>query len=781
MVQVLLLLAVCCTVLGESGAQSGIPTLHLLTLVPMAEKRDELITAARLAVHKINMRDDILPGYKLEIVPANAETCNQSLVTEALGNFVRHVTDGDLKIVGVVGLVCSTVTQAVSPLAARPEIDLLQISAGATSPVFTSKKEYPQLYRMIPSSATYNNAVLALMTEFQWGNISVIRDTTLIQHTTTADDFVMKIKLQSEFDLVLMGDVTPTFSISPIQNLLQKAARIIYASVTASEARGLLCESYWRGRHWPDFVWLFHDLSFEELMESTQNCSSDTMLRALEGVFLLQYRLQPNSSTTLVSGQTYSEYRRKLQEHIPGAKENRDANALHDSIWVFALALNKSMSEELETYASELDKSIVTTLVERNLRAVNFSGALGDIAFNDEREVVTMVNISHVREGKLIYVGHYNPLTENVTVQLPPERIPKDYFDTNVTATTGLIITTFVAVIILCIFTTVVLVLVIYYWNKPSIKATSPFLSLLILAGCYMLYIGCFIAGVRESIDSQYFGPLCQAQLWFCTTGLELIYSALFMRLLRIYRLFFFIFEKPGKLWSNQSMVVLTFIPVSVVIILLTLWSAVDPFVTRYSPPLFRPMGNPPHYMVNVFCQSRALIVWLLVILYGVNGVTVVAVAVLAILTRKVHLDCFNDTKQVNIFVFSTVISVCIWFSYLPLFVYIVPSPTAGYVFSVLSYLVIPFLCKVFLFVPKIWSAKHEKRRSKRQLSKTSIYLARQNSRLLSPSTPSPLKSSPTPSNTPSTTNEHGHLERTNTVVTFVSCLWYVTSWLPHP
>ena len=771
MVQVLLLLTVCCTVLGESGAQAGIPTLHLLTMVPLAEKGDELITAARLAVHKINTRDDILPGYKLEIVQANTETRNQSLVTEALGNFMRHVTDGDLNIVGVVGLVCSTVTQAVSPLAGRPEIDLLQISAGATSPVFAREKDYPRLYRMIPSSAIYNDAVLALMTEFQWGNISVVKDTTLIQHTTTADDFVEKVKLQSAFDLVLLGDVTPTFSISPIQNLLQKAARVIYASVTVSEARGLVCDSYWRGRHWPDFVWLFHDLSFEELMQSTESCSNDTMLRALEGVFLLQYRLQPNSSTTLVSGQTYSEYHMELQKHIVGAKENRDANALHDSIWAFALALNKSRSE-LETYTSQLDKSIVTTLVERNLRSVHFSGALGDIAFNDEREVVKMVDISHVREGKLVYVGHYNPLTQNVTVQLPLDRIPKDYFDTNVVVFTGLTITTFLAVIILCIFTTVVLVFVIYYWNKPSIKATSPFLSLLILAGCYMLYIGCFIAGVRESIDFQYFGPLCQAQLWFCMTGLELIYSALFMRLLRIYRIFFFIFKKPGKLWSDQSMLALTFIPVSVVIFLLTLWSAVDPIVTRYSQPRFEPMGNPPHYIVGVFCESHALIVWLIVILYGVNGVTIVGVGVLAMLTRKVHLECFKDTKHVNMFVFSTIISVCIWLPYLLCFSYIVPLPIAGYLFSVLSYLVIPFLCKVFLFVPKIWSAKHEKRRSKRQLSKTSISLARQNSYLLSPRTPLPLKSSPTPSNTPSsTTNRHGHLERTNTIVTFVSCL----------
>ena len=142
-----------------------------------------MISAAQLAVDKINMRDDILPDYKLELTPANTETCNQSMVTKALGSFVRQVT-GDLKIMWVVGMLCSPVTQAVSPLAGRPGIGLLQIS------VFAIKNEYPHLFRIISSSAIYNDAVLELMNTFQWKRISMVQDTILIQHTTSADDFV---------------------------------------------------------------------------------------------------------------------------------------------------------------------------------------------------------------------------------------------------------------------------------------------------------------------------------------------------------------------------------------------------------------------------------------------------------------------------------------------------------------------------------------------------------------------------------------------------------------
>ena len=68
------------------------------------------------------------------------------------------------------------------------------------------------------------------------------------------------------------------------------------------------------------------------------------------------------------------------------------------------------------------------TEVERNLRSVNFSSALERVAFNGDREVVTEVDIFHVRRSDIIYVEHYNPLTGNLTVQLSPGRIPMDDF-----------------------------------------------------------------------------------------------------------------------------------------------------------------------------------------------------------------------------------------------------------------------------------------------------------------------------------------------------------------
>ena len=724
-------LAVCYPLFADGGAQEPQPeppTLRLLTLLPLAEtvglthhppyhRGGEMISAAQLAVDKINMRDDILPGYKLELIPANSETCNQSLVTEALGNFVRHVTDGGLNIVGVVGLVCSTVTQAISPLAGRPEIDLLQISAGAISPVFTSEEVYPRLYRMIPSSAVYNDAVLELMNAFNWNRISMVRDAILIQHSTTADDFVSKVEGRTELELVYLGDVTATFLTSLVQSLLQETARIIYASVTPSEARELLCESY---HCQSDFVWLFHDLSIEELMVHTEKCDNEAMLRAIEGVFLLRYRPQPHPNNTLVSGQTYSEYVMQLQDRMGRTQKNQHANALHDSIWAFALALNNSLTRD-----PGLDPNNITEVVESNLRNLTFSGALGKIAFNEEREVVIDVDIFHLRAGEEIHIGHYSPITGNIAVQLPSGGIPGDGAERIVISISRAFpIIVYVIIAVLLIFTTVVLVLYIYYWNKPSIKSTSPFLSLLMFAGCYILYIAAVVVATAEI---KFWGFMCQLEMWCMSIGMQLIYSTLFMRLLRVYRLLLCrVFDKPGSILSDQAILVQICIPISITVLLLVLWTSLEPSYKAYILVSGQNCGPP---LFSKICGGQNFLFWALFMIFGVNGTTILAVAVIATLTRKVHLECFKDSRKVNLFVFSTVVCLLIWLPYTITFNFYIPIIGVSFFFGVFPYVVIPFLCLVFLFVPKIWLSRHQRRSRARTPSERRSTLSSQYSR----------------------------------------------------
>ena len=76
------------------------------------------------------------------------------------------------------------------------------------------------------------------------------------------------------------------------------------------------------------------------------------MRSALESVFLIQYQLSINDSNKVtVSGQTYRKYYGDYLEelshfaaqHNTCLKPNPYSNALHDSVWDTAIALNISL------------------------------------------------------------------------------------------------------------------------------------------------------------------------------------------------------------------------------------------------------------------------------------------------------------------------------------------------------------------------------------------------------------------------------------------------------
>ena len=90
------------------------------------------------------------------------------------------------------------------------------------------------------------------------------------------------------------------------------------------------------------------------------------------------------------------------------------------------------------------------------------------------------------------------------------------------------------------------------------------------------------------------------------------------------------------------------------------------------------------------------------------NGILIVAVAILATLTRKVEMNIFKDSKEVNCFVFSTVTFVYVWSPYAFTFLVYILIPQVAFCLGVFPYLVIPFLCKAFLFIPKIWLSRQE-------------------------------------------------------------------------
>ena len=238
----------------------------------------------------------------------------------------------------------------------------------------------------------------------------------------------------------------------------------------------------------------------EDFLQDSEGCDTLTMQEALENSILLQYRNQ---------------------------------------------SLENLTAEDLQHYG--LGNSKLTSVITNNMQMVNFSGATGQIHFNEFHESDTEVHILQIQSGEAVHIGSYNPMSQNLTLHLQPsETIPEDDFEIiRLKLDQALPIVTLVAVGLMLVLTTIILILFLHHWNKPAIKATSPYLSLLIFAGCYLLYGAVIILALREYMDN--FGELCQSEFWFDIIGTLLIYRTLFVRLLRVYRIFFHVFQKPGK------------------------------------------------------------------------------------------------------------------------------------------------------------------------------------------------------------------------------------------
>ena len=281
-------------------------------------------------------------------------------------------------------------------------------------------------------------------------------------------------------------------------------------------------------------------------------------LTAMEGVFILDYRVYVENDTQLVSGMNYSEFQRlyteKLKEFANTTNENLQqnvyANTLYDQVWAFALALNNSLmpikSQKLSLKDYRLGKrmSTISHILKNELKNVTFQGASGQIDFSEDQGSPTHMNIFQIQKGKPNLIGVYNPHTQNVTLaEAAPHinDIPSDTFDTiHQLLPPWLGACIFVTQIIMFGLITTNLVLIIWWKKEKEVKAISPLLSILMMIGCYLLCAApLFMTMYRMLVidNMALVTSLCHLKVWTSSIGTELILSTLFLKLLRIYHI----------------------------------------------------------------------------------------------------------------------------------------------------------------------------------------------------------------------------------------------------
>ena len=654
----------------------------------------ELLPAAQLAVERINQDPTILPGYNLELTELDTGTCDQGYPSDALFQFVNEITQEEQTLVGVVGAFCTTLAKAIALVAERSWTNLLQILV-SPSPALHDRVRYPHLFHIIPSSAVYGEAVCSLMEQFGWTRVGVVSDNSM-EHSYSA--------------LVnMLGGYVAFYPFRGAPSLLRTlqrcGERVVILSVGLEEAAEILCLAYNQSLIWPQLkhTWIVYEHQVEDFFHATSTCDNDTMRSALEGVFLIQYQLSTNDSNKLiVSGQTYREYYDDYLQHLSqvvaqyniSLNPNPYANALHDSVWATAIALN-AFFQTIKTRTAEKIRNWNNTVLQtanNELSNVSFNGALGNVDFDNNGDSRVAVNSFQIKNktAELYTVISDRQCNEMAIGRSQGMKIPRIY-NFQSAAITAVLLTIEAVLIIL---TTVILILFLYYRNAPEIKATSPYLSLMMFLGCYFL----FSQGVIEatSLYVIHDGVFCSSTTWILGIGLHLVFGSLILKMLRVYRIFTY-FGKLGKRWSDGVLFAGVLAIVGAYIIFLTVLQVVSGGRNGASiETLVTPEGSFPYYEVVQACTPPNIIAEAVfeceVSLFNI------AVIVLAFLMRKIRRQHFKDTKKVNVFL-------CLYFlivySFGPLSVIIPHREAEIYIVFVTSNST-AILCQVFLFLPKI-------------------------------------------------------------------------------
>ena len=688
--KILLFLLIVGTCRGSSN-ESVLQLLIVLNVqggpeVPRWDRGLEILPAAQLAVDKINGDLSILPGYRLELVQVDTGTCTHNFHSEALINFVNQITQEENHIVGVVGLFCTTVTQLLSPLAGHKGIGLLQISGSALH----NQEKFPYLWHMIPSSVAYVDAVLEMMDAFEWRNIAVLGAPGGLYYKIAKEFTLKQYENTSRLATLPIYDTQVS---SALRDLRHSGKRIVFALVEAKVAAQMICQAYQEGLVWPDYAWILPDHHIDDLLFHADNvCDIDVLRRALERVYLLQFHFD-----------THTQYN---TTHT----QNPYINVMHDSIQAFALSLNKTVSHlqamnlSLEDY--RLGNSDITDMIEKELMALSFTGTLGHVQFDpNKREQQTTVDILQIRNGTAMQVGCYNPVIGQFVLDQKVNPI-QDVQSTEIPRIlrhlpfplAGILFTGIGMGIIL---TTIIFALFIYYRKSAEIKATSFNLSLLMFVGCYLLFVSTLFNTVSELIDLGQGPFFCNSVIWCAALGINFVFGTLFVRMLRVHRIFNFFGKLGRKKWSDRVLFIVVLLIVGIEATLLLTWSLVDVF-TIQEVEIYQDAASPPYIEVAQFCSSNYLQTWLTLVL-GEVGILIFVVAFLAFKTRKIRRKHFKDTKKVNIYLFMTILLMCtiapVWYVLSR-----VNDPTSGpgVIVVNIGYAGTAIFCQLLLFAPKV-------------------------------------------------------------------------------
>lgn len=650
-------------------------TIFWVVLTFQPSKADELTPCILTALTSNIMKYGAKEATKSQentgnakLVHVNSEFDYATVVTFVENMFpLQADSDNNCNVIGVVGDLDFNTAKIIYTLANRSSMSIAVVAAVAPSSFLpVTNLALPNLLDMRPLSH-YIESLVGFFDELNWTRIGLITGNSY--YYQFAAELLQKRLLQDPQNIVI-----PSVRITDnkvLQTFQEYETRIIVILTDASTACSLLKEAGELNFKWPEYSLIV--LDFE-----VSRCKAVNM----DGVISLQERY---SGAGRCNDSCFKEY---------GSSDfclySCDTNILllYDSLMAVDIAANASNGLDFSTGS--------------------FPGTTGCVDIRDNKRLST-VSIEQVVDSSKLEIAYYNSQSELVmfpNTSLSSGTIPRGSTLIVAYRPSVLHVIFVVTGYILCnLFVSVVFILYVYFRKEPEVKATSITVSLCMFLGSYLilLYVPMLLVKDHPTTNLPHLADFyCIILAWLSILGLPqiLIMSTLFMKMVRVYLIFFTPHSYKRKLFSDPFLFLYITLMVTPSILLISFWLGSDTFVNAKID-----IVKKNHILQLERCLSRNTAVWLgLQMVY--IAIIAIALVILAIKSSKLRYKNFRDTKEVNAFAFCVVFITAVSLFYFLFFYTGKPSISNTKAVKITLYIchmTIPVACQMFLFIPKVY------------------------------------------------------------------------------